>query len=813
MYLIHIISFGLEGCLSIGRAVSKRIVSATNGKASSSAGKFFLQFHLKFPLKFPLLAISGALWTGCACSAQPVHSAQIELFSADQKAFIEAETLKVDWQRNGETLSINQAGLKVNGEAQRAEVLDTSSLVSATWRLLPSRIVVRATMGYALDFSFSLDPDTAVRRNEPVRLEWFDLAASATKTLYLPFNEGMRVPTADKMWREYLTQTYSGSNTTQDLKMPFWTAEQNGQFINYTLVTPSNNRLEFSSESDRTDMLATHEFTALNFRRPFNVRITWGEGPLSGALDYRRWRQEQELAEPLSAKLAKNPAVQKLIGASHVYLFGNHVLAVEDVRDWWGLREWYFDQSQLMTDKQDTAELRELQALQQGKDWLSQYHKRLLVESVNASLNMKFPARSVTLEDNGIESQFQAAQKRKEHLAENAGQYLLPAQEWGQALSQGMIAKLQQAGLTKLWLGLDNWMPAFYQPDAVEEAKRAGYAIATYDSYNTAIEAGVNDSWLTAQLPDEMRTGCAIEKADGSKKKGFRGKGYYLNPACQREYVERRILDIVKYGRFDSLFLDVDATAMAREDYHADMDESTMLEAFNDRMNWIGSQQGILLGSESGNAITTHSLAFAHGMETNVFGWNDEDMHANRQSPYFLGAWYPDHKPDIFFKPVQVKEPYKTLLFAPQFRIPLYQAVFHDEVISSHHWHTDSLKFSDVQAARDLIAMLYNTPPMVHLSRDEVVSPDSPRLRALQHYQDGFQPIHEQLWDKALVDFEWLDAEGNLQQTTFSDGSKIIANFSAVSGKEANGHNIPAQSILARLNNGQQLLWTVEEFH
>lgn len=95
-----------------------------------------------------------------------------------------------------------------------------------------------------------------------------------------------------------------------------------------------------------------------------------------------------------------------------------------------------------------------------------------------------------------------------------------------------MIDALRQAGLPRLWLGTDNWTAAFLHPQAVTAAKAAGYLIASYDSYDTAIPRGVNDSWLTAQLPTVLRETCAIVRADGSKKPGFGKQGYYLNPGC-----------------------------------------------------------------------------------------------------------------------------------------------------------------------------------------------------------------------------------------------------------------------------------------
>ena len=680
---------------------------------------------------------------------------------------------------------------------------------------MPSKIAVKAELNQdELDLQFTLPSDIKVKRNQPIELAWFDLAEKETQTLLLPFSEGMRVPTDNKLWASYLANNHSGSNTTQDLKMPFWTTQQSDQFISYQLINPTNNQLFFtdvtseSSSENKSliDMSASHQFTTLNQSQPFAVRITLGDSMLDGAKQYRDWRIANGLSESLASKQTRNPDINKLVGASHVYLFGKDPLSIQDVKDWWGLKEWYFERSKLSIS--DEAK-RELSPLSKGKDWLSQYHKQLLLDSISQSLKSLYPVASPTLADNTIEAQYIAAQSRKKWLFEHASSFLNSPDTWGQALSSGMVDNLNNAGLNKLWLGFDNWMPAFYQPNAVELAKQSGYLVGTYDSYNTAIPAQLNDSWLTAQLPDPIRKTCAIEQADGTLKKGFRGNGFYLNPNCHLDYVKQRAKDIMNFGHFNSLFLDVDATAMAREDYSDNTSESQMLSAFNNRMQWLSDQPSLVLGSEDGNSLTTRGIAFAHGLETVGFGWTDKEMKQDRQSPYFLGRWYPDHKPDFFFKPAKVKEPYKSLLFSPQYRVPLYQAVFHDEVINTHHWHSDSLKFTNVKTNRDLTAMLYNTPAMVHLTRDEAVKSTSPRLKALKHYQDGFEPIHEQLWNKALIDFSWLNSKGTVQQTIFSDGSKIIANFSDQAFNKGD-IDVAAASIKAILSNGEVIKWKAQ---
>ena len=755
-----------------------------------------------------------ALFTACTFSTE-THASGFTLQdhsgdNTNNTVLINPSTLTIDW--NG--LSVNNDALTVDGITQTVAEISRDS-TSASWRLMPSRIAVKAELNQGeLVLQFTLPSDIKVRRNQPIKLAWFDLAEQETQTLLLPFSEGMRVPTDNKLWASYLANNHSGSTTTQDLKMPFWTTQQSDQFISYQLINPTNNQLFFTdvgSESNSKnksliDMSASHQFTTLNQSQPFAVRITLGDSMLDGAKQYRDWRIANGLSESLASKQTRNPDINKLVGASHVYLFGKDPLSIQDVKDWWGLKEWYFGRSMLSIS--DDAK-RELSPLSKGKDWLSQYHKQLLLDSISQSLKSLYPVASPTLADNTIEAQYIAAQSRKKWLFEHASSFLNSPDTWGQALSSGMVDNLNNAGLNKLWLGFDNWMPAFYQPNAVELAKQSGYLVGTYDSYNTAIPAQLNDSWLTAQLPDPIRKTCAIEQADGSLKKGFRGNGFYLNPNCHLDYVKQRAKDIMNFGHFNSLFLDVDATAMAREDYSDNTSESQMLSAFNNRMQWLSDQPSLVLGSEDGNSLTTRGIAFAHGLETVGFGWTDKEMKQDRQSPYFLGRWYPDHKPDFFFKPAKVKEPYKSLMFSPQYRVPLYQTVFHDEVINTHHWHSDSLKFTNVKANRDLTAMLYNTPAMVHLTRDEAVKSTSPRLQALKHYQDGFEPIHEQLWDTALIDFSWLDNNGTVQQTTFRDGSKIIANFSNQAFNKGDV-DVAAASIKAILSNGEVIKWEAQ---
>lgn len=244
---------------------------------------------VRYPLNICTCAIV-ALTTACLFSSN-AQASQITLTSnssvsgssirdnanatTSNTVSISSNTLEIDW--NG--LSVNSAALTVDRKPQKATNLvigfsdKADSVKISTWTLVPSGINVEAELNQdQLTFQFSLPSNIQVKRNEPIELAWFDLAEQQTQTLLLPFSEGMRVPTDNKLWASYLVGNHSGSNTTQDLKMPFWTVQQNNHFISYQMVNATNNQLLFSDASSnassntktKIDMKASHQFTMLN---------------------------------------------------------------------------------------------------------------------------------------------------------------------------------------------------------------------------------------------------------------------------------------------------------------------------------------------------------------------------------------------------------------------------------------------------------------------------------------------------------------------------------------------------------------------
>jgi hypothetical protein len=199
-----------------------------------------------------------------------------------------------------------------------------------------------------------------------------------------------------------------------------------------------------------------------------------------------------------------------------------------------------------------------------------------------------------------------------------------------------------------------------------------------------------------------------------------------------------------------------------------------------------------VVGSEGGVAYSVSTIHFAHGMITPVIGWGDPDL-KDKNSPYYLGRYWPPDGPEVFIKQVQLKPKYFRFYFDPRFRVPLYQTVFHDSVVTTHHWSSASLKFKDQVDTVELLELLYNVPPLYHINLKEF---EKHKKRMKAHY-DFFSPLHRTTGLLPMTDFAWLTSDRLVQWTVFGDEVEMVANFSSTDF-EYQGTVVPKRSIFAK---------------
>ena len=228
---------------------------------------------------------------------------------------------------------------------------------------------------------------------------------------------------------------------------------------------------------------------------------------------------------------------------------------------------------------------------------------------------------------------------------------------------------------------------------------------------------------------------------------------------------------------YSAWFVDCDATGECFDDYNP-LHPATRVDDLKlrrQRLRWLENERQLVVGSEGGSALFADVIHFGHGVHTPYIGHLDPSFR-EPQSPYYLGRYWPPDSPDSSFKPVPVPPSLKTPYFDPTVRIPLYQAALGDELIGTHHWSFDSLKFDDVEQTRELMEILYMMPPLYHLNREAW---PKRRERILQHLA-FWGPLHRELATAPLTRFACLSEDRLVQRTTFQPKSgevTITVNF------------------------------------
>ena len=684
---------------------------------------------------------------------------------------IDPRTLQTD----GTTSDGQSLPLSAATDSIEATQLDSSE-TSAHWQR--GDVTIHAELrNHALVFDFVA--------TQPGTITWpIYNAAAPAKALILPTYEGAYAPADDADWQEFLAKQ-SPMDTTSGLIMPFWGVDLGGSTLTYLIENPFNNELTFSTDSDRVAMKLTHEFTPNQQEKTFSIIVQLTDAsPVAPARAYRQYLIDHNQFVPMSKKIEQTPNAKRLLGAAEIYVWGDSILSRYDVTHWQDFCKALESDApfpkQLLHNMSDEG--RTQVHLIATTQWPGDY-----------ALNVVSQELSSEIQNNFSESGKADINANCLRLVDALPGMFVDMSTWGDGISTKMLDRLHDAGLDHLCITTGDLYSAQFKPQVAKHADELGYLFGPYDSYDSVHKPGDPDSWETAQFDQALYDTGAMIKRDGTPRYGFKKKGFHVSPISVWPYVQKRVNDLATAVPFTSWFMDCDAFGDLWDDYSpvhpATMAQDAQLRC--DRLKWIASAHGAVVGSEGGSAFAAGAIHFAHGMMTPVIGWGDPDL-TEKQSPYYLGGYWPPDGPAFAIKQVPLKPYYVKFFYDPRFRLPLYQTVFHDSVVATHEWSSASLKFKDQAQTMELLELLYNVPPMYHLNLAELTKWQA-RIKA--HF-DFFSPLHRKLALVPMTDFEWLTPDRLVQRTTFGDGTAMVANFSEAAFN-ADGTAVPARSVVA----------------
>lgn len=637
----------------------------------------------------------------------------------------------------------------------------------------------------------------------------------------IPWHGGKYVPAKDSKWIAFFN-TLGTQNSLEQLSMPFIGINYSAFSLVYIFDNIFNN--EFSLKGEQSlELSFTHEFSSITQKKEYGFRIYMTPNdPVAIAKTYKKYLEENNKFVTLEQKAAGNPNIRKLYGAPFIYVWGGEPIVRENVKDWNSFAPLFKTEVNSASSTVAKHILQIIANTESGKAVqavlkesasmrdIGKYGQQIIITGINDALASKAFYKEGIWKVSTLDAVTSAHIKKgtasltekelydfNKHLLYSAySQYLQPITEWGNGASNFFLKKLDEMQIKKAWLGFESFKPAYVNPAFVKNANDAGYLIGTYDSYHSIHPHG-KEMWETAAFTDtSLYNEGIIQNKNGTIQKGFQQVGRKLNPVLSLPSVKSRVGDILSNDfAFNSWFIDCDATGEIFDNYlpaHI-VTQSQDMEARLQRMAWIRDNKKMVIGSEGGNDFAASTIAFAHGLWSPGFLWSDTDWRTNKTSPYYFGAYFaPDGGVPIHFsKQVPIKPLYDYIYYDCRFNLPLFQLVYNNAVIASHHWGYGSLKLKDEVINNKLREILYNFPPLYNLDRREIVK----NQKTISDHIKVFSATHTKAVTLEMTGFDYLSEDKLVQQTSFEKELSIVANFGNKTFRyEAT--DIPARSLL-----------------
>ncbi len=331
---------------------------------------------------------------------------------------------------------------------------------------------------------------------------------------------------------------------------------------------------------------------------------------------------------------------------------------------------------------------------------------------------------------------------------------------WDGALSY--VNEMQQLGIERiLWSHRES-------PNNIQQMNQRNVLTSRYDIYQDLMNPdyfqylnGVHPDWTTDGWPDDIMLDKNGDWRRGWEVTGKDGKKYpcgVLSDCKALDYARPRISNELQTHAYRSRFIDTTTASPWREDYHPDHPMTRSESRFwkMELLRLVSEEMKLVCGSETGHDA---AVPFAHYFEGML-----------SLGPYRV----PDagrHIQDIWD---EVPERVAKFQLGHDYRLPLWELVYHDCVVAQWYWGDYNNKLPSLWDKRDLFNILYATPPMFMFNK---AIWNENKDRFVQSYKNVC-PIVRSVGYSEMTDHRFLTADRSIQQTEFDNGTIITVNFS-----------------------------------
>ena len=325
----------------------------------------------------------------------------------------------------------------------------------------------------------------------------------------------------------------------------------------------------------------------------------------------------------------------------------------------------------------------------------------------------------------------------------------------------GIVRELKEAGIERiLWSNQQS-------PASLRALNELGILTSRYDIYQDVMDPAqfpqlrwVHSDWTTAAWPKDIILGSNGRWIKGW---GVEAKDNSLIPCgviCDRQalpYARERVPADLATHPYRSRFIDTTTAAPWNECYDTNhpMTRSDSRRFKMQLLAYMSGEMKLVTGCETGHDASVPFLHYFEGMLS--------------LGPYRV----PDAGRQMNVIWTNVPTEVAKFQLGHDYRLPLWELVFHDCVVSQWYWGDYNNKLPALWDKRDIFNVLYGTPPMFMFDRNLWTKE---KQRFVKSYQNVC-PYVRQVGYAEMTGHKFLTPERTVQQTTFSTGHRITVNF------------------------------------
>lgn len=377
---------------------------------------------------------------------------------------------------------------------------------------------------------------------------------------------------------------------------------------------------------------------------------------------------------------------------------------------------------------------------------------------------------------NGIESLLEK-QKRFPALEKLSGAVHIYV--WDQARKTGFAKELKKAGIDKAMILWDPNHKPYPEPEYDDRLQELGYVSGSYELFTDIRHKGAQEEQevlrelpLVRNIYPGKSEDLTLRKEDGNVYSNE--YGIYVCPQAVRGEIIARAEREKELYAHETCFVDVYQANGLYECFHPDhpLTRREYAQEILKNCRLLEETYHLFLGGEFGADYAAAYGTYVHGMMTLQCMWWASAVH-RKNTIYDIGDWEDNERPSAMLGTRTATPEYLRYSMNETLRVPLYELVYHDAVITSWRWEDANHHYPELWHKKDLFNILYGSAPLWSIDQDrwEVWK---------ESFTESYRKISpwlERIYGEELVEHRFLTEDRQVQESRFSSGIRVLVNF------------------------------------